>query len=126
MIYRLLGQAVVLLHFAFVLFVACGGLLALRWWKAGRLHLPAVAWGAFVEFYLGYCPLTPLENVLRAKAGLDTYGGGFIEHYLLPVIYPPGLTPGMQTALGLLLVAANVVIYALAWRRHRARTGSMT
>ena len=126
MTYRLLAEAAVFLHFAFLVFVVFGGLLVLLWRWVAWLHLPAVAWGAFVEFYLTYCPLTPLENALRAKADLDTYSGGFIEHYLLPVIYPPGLTPATQTGLGLLLVAANAVIYALDWRQHRARTGSKT
>jgi hypothetical protein len=122
MIYRLLADGVVLLHFVFLLFVVLGGLLTLRWWKAAWFHLSAVAWGAWVELHLRYCPLTPLENTLRAKAGLDTYGGGFIDHYLMPVIYPPGLTPGMQALLGLLLVASYAVIYAVAWHRHRAST----
>lgn len=122
MIYRWLADGVVLLHFAFLLFVVLGGLLTLRWWKAAWLHLPAAAWGAWVELYLRYCPLTPLENALRVKAGLAAYGGGFIDHYLMPVIYPPGLTPGLQTLLGVLLVAAYSVIYAVAWRRHRAGT----
>lgn len=120
MIYGLLADAVVLLHFAFLVFVVFGGVLALRWWRAAWLHLPAAAWGAWVELFQHTCPLTPLENALRTKAGLGPYGGGFIEHYLLPVIYPPGLTPGMQTVLGLLLVAVNGGIYALAWRRHQA------
>ncbi|MGE5625030.1 MAG: DUF2784 domain-containing protein [Bacillota bacterium] len=122
MIYGLLADAVVLLHFAFLLFVVFGGLLALRWWNAIWLHLPAVVWGAWIEFYQRSCPLTPLENVLREHAGLGAYTGGFIDHYVLPVIYPPGLTPGVQALLGGLLVAAYAVIYALAWRRHRART----
>ena len=122
MIYRLLADVVVLLHFAFLLFVVLGGLLTLRWWKAAWFHLPAAAWGAWVELHLRYCPLTPLENFLRARAGLDTYGGGFIDHYIMPVIYPPGLTPGLQTVFGLLLVASYGVIYAVAWHRHRAST----
>lgn len=120
MLDRLLADAVVLLHFAFLLFVVFGGLLTLRWWKVSWLHLPALAWGAYIEFYQRSCPLTPLENALRVKAGLEAYGGGFIEHYILPVIYPPGLAPVMQTALGALLVGGNAVVYALAWRRaHR-------
>lgn len=119
--YALLADAVVLLHFGFLLFVVLGGLLVLRWRWIAWLHLPAAAWGAWVELYLHYCPLTPLENRLRAEAGLSTYGGGFIDHYIMPVIYPPGLTPGMQFILGGLLVAAYAVIYAVAWRRHTRR-----
>ena len=121
MIYRILADAVVLLHFAFLAFVVLGGLLVLRWWKLAWLHLPAVAWGAFVEMYLHYCPLTPLENNLREQGGLGTYDTGFIAHYIVPVIYPPGITPGIQLGLGLLLVVSYVVIYALAWRGHKKR-----
>ena len=118
--YRLLADAVLLLHFAFVAFVALGGLLVLHRWKFVWLHLPAAAWGAFVEFYLRVCPLTPLENWLRVRGGGATYGGGFIAHYIEPVIYPPGLTPGMQLGLGSVLVIANILVYAWGWRRHRA------
>lgn len=118
--YRWLADAVVLLHFAFVVFVALGGLLVLRSWTFAWWHLPAAAWGLFVELYLHVCPLTPLENWLRTRGGGATYGGGFIAHYLEPAIYPPGLTPGMQLALGLVLVVANILIYAWAWKRHRA------
>lgn len=119
--YRALADAVVLLHFAFLAFVALGGLLVVYRWRSAWLHLPAAAWGAFVEFYLHVCPLTPLENVLRARSGGESYSGDFIAHYIEPVIYPPGLTPGMQSILGLILVAANILFYAWAWRRHRAR-----
>ena len=119
MFYRLLADAVVLLHFAFVVFVALGGLLVLRSWRFAWLHLPAAAWGVFVEFYLHYCPLTPLENWLRARGGGDAYAGGFIAHYVSLVIYPPGLSPAMQAALGVLLVAGNILVYGIAWRRRR-------
>jgi hypothetical protein len=119
MMYRLLADLVVLLHFAFVAFAVLGGLLVLRWPRVAWLHLPAVAWVAYIEFYQHYCPLTPLENRLWELAGLDRYGGGFIDHYIMPVIYPPGLTPGIQLVLGVILVLSYLVIYALAWRRHR-------
>ncbi len=121
MLYRILADLVVLLHFAFVAFVVLGGLLALRWPKVAWLHLPAVAWGAFVEVYLHYCPLTPLENRLREQGGLETYGTGFIDHYIIPVIYPPGLTPSMQLFLGILLMTSYIVIYISAWRRYKKR-----
>jgi len=121
MFYRWLADAVLLLHFAFVAFVALGGLFVLRSWTFAWWHLPAAAWGAFVEFYLHVCPLTPLENWLRARGGGETYAGGFIAHYIEPVIYPPGLTPGMQALLGFALVAGNATLYTWAWRRHRAR-----
>lgn len=121
-VYRLLADAVVLLHFAFLVFVVLGGLLVLRSLKFAWLHLPAAAWGVFVEFYLHYCPLTPLENWLRFRGGAGAYVGGFIAHYIEPVIYPPGLTPSMQAALGILLLAGNLVVYGIAWRR-RSRAG---
>jgi hypothetical protein len=81
-----LADLVVVVHSLFVLFVVCGGLLVLRWWKVIYLHLPAVIWGAFIEFAGGICPLTPLENSLRRSAGLAGYEGGFVEHYILPVL----------------------------------------
>lgn len=121
MAYRLLADLVVLLHFAFVAFVVLGGLLVLRWPRVAWLHLPAVAWGAFVELYLHYCPLTPLENQLREQGGLDTYGTGFIDHYIMPVIYPPGLTPGMQLCLGIVLIVVYIAIYGWAWHEHSKR-----
>lgn len=119
--YRLFADTVVLLHFAFLAFVVLGGLLALRWPRIGWLHLPAAAWGAYVELYQHTCPLTPLENRLREEAGLTAYGGGFIDHYIMPVIYPPGLTPAWQAFLGVLLVTGYVLVYGYAWRRHRLR-----
>lgn len=119
MLYQLLADAVVLLHFAFVAFVMLGGLLVLRWPKVAWLHLPMAAWGAFVELGLHYCPLTPLENRLRERGGLATYEDDFIAHYIVPVIYPPGLTPGIQLFLGILLVGGYMVVYAFAWRIHR-------
>jgi hypothetical protein len=118
-VYQVLADLVVLLHFAFVAFAVLGGLLVLRWPRLAWLHLPAVAWVAYIEFYQHYCPLTPLENRLRDQAGLDTYSGGFIDHYIMPLIYPPGLTPGIQLALGVILALSYIVIYAVAWRRHR-------
>ncbi|HEU5398488.1 MAG TPA: DUF2784 domain-containing protein [Gammaproteobacteria bacterium] len=118
-LYALLADTVVLLHFGFLLFVVFGGLLVLRWRWIAWLHLPAATWGAFVELYEHYCPLTPLENRLRAEAGLSTYGVGFIDHYIMPVIYPPGLTPGLQAVLGLALVVSYALVYGYAWKRRR-------
>lgn len=114
--YRLLAELVVVSHFVFILFVMAGGLLGFRWrWVLG-LHLPAVAWGIFVEFSGSTCPLTPLENWLRECAGESGYSGGFVEHYLLPLIYPEGWTPGIQLAAGLLIVAVNGIVYGwLLW-----------
>jgi hypothetical protein len=117
--YGLAADGIVLLHGLFVLFAVLGGLLAAwRPWTAA-LHLPAVAWAAWIELSGGICPLTPLENRLRALAGENGYAGGFVEHYLLPLIYPPGLTTIVQWALAALVVGVNVVIYGWVLRRRR-------
>ncbi|WP_448679815.1 DUF2784 domain-containing protein [Pseudomonas nicosulfuronedens] len=117
MLYRLAADAVVLLHLGFILFVLLGGLLALRWPRLAWLHVPAAAWGMAVEFLHLYCPLTPLENHFRALAGDNGYRGGFIEHYLIPLIYPVGLTEATQVVLGLVVVAVNLPPYLLLLRR---------
>lgn len=118
--YSVLADAVLVLHFGFVLFVVCGGLLALRWPRVAWLHVPAAAWGIAVEFAGWLCPLTPLENHLRARAGEFGYGGDFIARYLLPVIYPEGLTREAQITLGLAAFALNAAIYSLVLRGRRA------
>ena len=118
----LLADAVLVVHLGFILFAVLGGLLALRWPRAAWLHLPALAWGAWIELTGGICPLTPLENRLRAAAGRAGYEGGFVEHYLVPIVYPPGLRPGHQLVLAVLLLATNAAIYAWVWRR---RSGSV-
>lgn len=115
--YRLLADAVVLFHLAFVAFAVAGGLLAFRWRWMPLLHLPVLAWAAFVEFTGRICPLTPLENRLREYSGVDGYAGGFIEHYLLPVLYPAALTRELQWTLGAGLLAFNLVVYWLLCRR---------
>lgn len=117
--YRLLADAVLLAHAAFVAFVVLGGLLVLRWPQYAWLHLPAAAWGAGIEFAGGTCPLTPLENHWRGLAGEQGYAGGFFEHYVLAVLYPEGLTREVQLALGLLVLAVNALVYAVVWRRKR-------
>jgi hypothetical protein len=121
MIYRLLADLVVALHLAFVVFVMLGGLLALRWPRASWVHVPAAAWGVTIELGGWVCPLTPLENALRRAAGEAGYAGGFVERYLLPVVYPGGLTREVQLVLAAAVVGVNVVVYALAWQ-HRARS----
>ena len=113
------ADLVVLIHFGFILFVVGGGLAVLRWPRAAWLHVPAAAWGAAIVLIGGVCPLTPLENALRRAAGDEGYDSGFIEHYLMPVIYPVGLTRGVQIALGLLVVAVNLAVYAIVLRRRR-------
>lgn len=118
------ADLVVLAHLAFIVFVVLGGLLVIRWPRVAWLHLPAAAWGAVVELTGRVCPLTPLENRLRAAAGSAGYEGGFIEHYLIPLVYPPGLTRTHQIALGALVIIVNLGLYALAIRRTRQRRRS--
>ncbi|MDP2826104.1 MAG: DUF2784 domain-containing protein [Sulfuritalea sp.] len=122
MIERIAADIVVLLHFCFIAFVALGALLSLRWKGAAWLHLPAAAWGATIEFTQGVCPLTPIEQRLRLAAGEAGYPGSFIEHYLLPIVYPAGLDESSQYVLGALVVIVNLVAYAwvLARRSRRA------
>lgn len=120
MLYRILADAVVVLHSAFVLFVVLGGLFALRWPRAAWLHLPAALWGAGIEFAGGICPLTPLEIHLRRLGGEAGYAGGFVEHYVLPVLYPAALSRDVQTILGGIVIGLNVLIYAFVLRRHAA------
>lgn len=123
MVYRLLADLVVVLHLLFILFGLFGGLLGLwRKW-AVFLHLPAAVWIALIEFTGWICPLTPLENRLRIAGGTEGYHGGFVEHYLLPIIYPAGLTPLIQLILGLAAIGVNVAVYAFVvsrWRRRRS------
>ena len=121
---HLAADLVLLLHLAFILFVLLGGLLALRWRRAPLLHLPAALWGAWIEFSAGICPLTPLEQELRRRAGEAGYSGGFVEHYVLPVVYPDWLSRPTQLALGLCVVAVNLAVYGwLVWRTFRSRRG---
>jgi hypothetical protein len=120
-IYRALADAVVVVHALFVVFVVLGGLAVLRWPRLVWAHLPAAAWGALIEFAGWICPLTPLEKRLRLLAGEAAYEGGFIEHYLLPILYPPGLTRGTQVVLGLVVLAINLAVYGLLLRRWAAR-----
>ena len=126
MAYRILADLVVGVHALFVVFVVAGGLLALRWPWVAAAHLPAAAWGALIEFRGWICPLTPLEKSLRGSAGEAGYEGGFIEHYLLPVLYPVGLTRGVQLVLGSLVIATNLVIYGVLLWRWRPRSATPT
>jgi len=121
MIYRLAADALVLLHLAFVLFVLFGALAVARWPRLLPVHLAALAWGAWVELAGRICPLTPLENTLRRLAGEQGYAGSFVEHYLLPIVYPPGLTRDGQIALGVGVLTLNLLLYLLLLRRRRRR-----
>ena len=111
MFYKLAADAVVLLHLGFVLFVVAGGLLVFRWRWVALLHLPAVVWAVLLEFYGWLCPLTPLELSLRESGGQAGYSGGFVEHYILPVLYPAELDTTLQVALGSIVIVINVAVY---------------
>ena len=120
MIERIAADGIVILHFGFIVFVGLGAFLSLRWERAAWLHVPAAAWGAAIEFRHGVCPLTPLEQRLRLSAGEAGYSGSFIEHYLLPIIYPAGLDEVHQFALGILVIVINLAVYAwVLFRRSR-------
>jgi hypothetical protein len=119
MLHRVLADAVLVFHLVFIAFAVAGGLLAFWWRPAVFLHLPALAWAALVEFNGWICPLTPLENRLRAAGGAAGYEGGFIEHYLLPLIYPAALTPQVQVWLGGGLVLFNLLVYGTYLSRNR-------
>ncbi|HSO24279.1 MAG TPA: DUF2784 domain-containing protein [Chondromyces sp.] len=121
MLAHLLADAVVLLHLGFILFVACGGFLALRWPKAAWVHVPAAVWGALVELAGWVCPLTPLENRLRLAAGENAYASGFIDRYIVPVVYPAGLDRELQVALGLAVIVGNLAVYGWLLLRTRRR-----
>ncbi|PKO82799.1 MAG: DUF2784 domain-containing protein [Betaproteobacteria bacterium HGW-Betaproteobacteria-11] len=112
MIYHVLADAVLVLHLAFIMFVVLGAFLTARFPRLIWLHLPALAWGAFIELSGGICPLTPLENRLRRLAGGEGYRGGFIEHYLTSLIYPGGLTREIQVAFGVGALVLNAIAYA--------------
>lgn len=116
--YQFLADSVLTLHFIFIVFVLGGGLLVLRWPRLAWLHLPAVIWGVVVEMMGWICPLTPLENHWRALAGANTYSGDFVERYCLPIIYPAGLTPGIQMVLAGVVLVLNGVVYAVLIRRR--------
>lgn len=119
---RVLADLTLVAHAAFIVFVVLGAMLVARWPRLLWVHLPCAAWGAAVEAMGWICPLTPLENRLRARAGEAGYGGGFVERYLLPAVYPEGLTREVQIGLGVAVVAINVAAYAWLrpWRRRRS------
>lgn len=119
MIYRAFADLVLIVHLTFVLFVVLGGLLVLRWRWVAFLHIPAAVWGVFIEYSQWICPLTPLENSLRRSGGEAGYSGGFIQHYIQPVLYPAGLTRGTQIVLGSLALLVNLVTYGVVISRRK-------
>ena len=120
-IHGALADLVVVIHLAFVTFVLLGGLLAIRWPRVAWVHLPAAAWGVWVEFAGWVCPLTPLENWLRRRAGREGYTSGFVEHYVVPLLYPAALTRELQWLLGGLVIAINAGVYVVVLRRRWRR-----
>jgi hypothetical protein len=119
--YRIAADGLVLFHLSFILFVLFGGLLVLKWHRVAWLHLPAATWGVMVEVLHLTCPLTYWENLMRHAAGQTEYAGGFIEHYVWPIIYPAGLTPQIQLVLGSVVLAINLLVYGRLIRRWRLR-----
>ena len=121
MLDRVLADAVIIFHLSFIAFAFAGGLLVLRWrWVMAR-HLPAVAWATLVELMHWICPLTPLENYFRIRGGQAGYEGGFVEHYIEPVVYPAGLTPTIQVMIGCGVFVINAIVYAIVVTRWRRR-----
>ena len=115
---RITADLVVLVHLLFIVFVAFGGLLVLRWPRLAWAHLPAALWGALIECAGWVCPLTPLENSLRRATGESAYSGGFIDRYIMPIVYPPGLTREMQLGLGVVVIIMNLFVYGVALARR--------
>lgn len=118
--YRWAADAVLIVHFAFVLFVVLGGLLVLRWPRLAWVHVPIAIYGAVIEFAGFVCPLTPLEQSLRHRGGEAGYTGGFVDHYIVAILYPGGLTRSIQLGLGLFVLVFNAVLYGVLLRRRSA------
>ena len=123
MAYRLLADTLVGIHLLFVIFVVAGGFLTWRWPRLAWVHVPVALWGALIEFAGWICPLTPFENQLRRAAGEAGYAGGFIEHYVIPLVYPGTLTRGIQLLLGIAVIVVNAVAYRQLIRRRRRQAG---
>ncbi len=123
MLFAFLADALFLAHVAFIAFVGLGGFLAWRWRKVAWVHLPAAAWAVLVQFVSWMCPLTEWENTFRQQAGDAGYAGGFIEHYIVPIVYPANLTPHVQLSLASLVVVLNAAAYAVYWRKWRKKRG---
>ncbi len=119
MLFQIAADLMVVLHLGFIGFVMIGGFLVLRWWWVLFLHVPAAVWGALIEFQGWLCPLTPLELQLRQASGQTGYTGGFIEHYILPIVYPSNLTHEVQIVLGTFVVVINVAIYGWMIAQHK-------
>ena len=119
------ADLIVLIHFSFILFVILGGFLAMKWRKIIWLHLPAAVWGILIEFFGWICPLTVLENRLRLDNDNGAYSTGFIEHYIIPLIYPEGLTPEIQVILGIAVIVFNLFVYTLVFKKWIRQAGKI-
>ena len=119
MLYSILADIVVLLHALFVLFAVLGGFFVLWESHIAWFHIPAVLWAAGIEFMGWVCPLTPLENILRTMGGAQGYETGFVEYYIVPILYPASLTRNAQIILGLAVIVVNLGIYISVWARLR-------
>ena len=117
MLNHYMADLVVLIHFCFILFVIFGGFLVIKWRRLIWLHLPAAVWGALIEFFGWVCPLTTLENQLCQGTDRGTYSTGFIEHYIIPLIYPTGLTRDIQLLLGVVVVVLNLFVYTQVYAK---------
>ena len=124
--YNILADLIVLIHCVFVLFSVLGAFLIIRWRMMLWFHLPAVLWAAWIEFSGGICPLTPLENWLRLKSGDAAYSDDFVAHYLLPLLYPSGLSRNIQIVLGIIVVAINLLLYGYVFVLQKKPVGSKT
>jgi len=113
--YRLMADGIVVIHLLTVGFVVFGGLLVLKWKRAAWAHLPIVAWVIFAECFQKTCPLTYLEDWLRQRGSMDVYHGDFVAHYLMPMLYPDGLTPTIQVVIGVSVLVVNVTLYTIAF-----------
>lgn len=118
--YALLADLTLALHATFILFVVLGAFLVFWRPRASWFHIPCALWGALIEFKGWICPLTYLENDLRARAGAGGYRGGYIDHYLMPLVYPDGLTSDVQVTLGVAVLVINLVIYSMVWYKLRS------
>lgn len=116
MVFKLAASALALLHLGFILFVVLGGLLLLKWPRMMWLHVPAAVWGALIEFAGWYCPLTSMENAMLRRAGESGYTGGFVAHYIFRLIYPAGLTRGLEIAIGVFVLVVNLSVYVRVFR----------
>jgi len=125
MLYRLAADTLVVIHLGFIIFVALGAFLLWWWPRLIWIHVPAAAWGILIELVGWTCPLTPLENHWRHLAGQAGYETGFVAEYLIPVVYPPGLTPAIQVGLGGFVLVFNGFVYAIYFARRRTRHASM-